>query len=433
MTNLASIWTPEMLAMADALNGELRMAGGAVRDSLIQRPVNDFDFCTPFLPEEMMKRLRGALGTQIEIIPTGIEHGTITVRFKKADVQFEITTLRRDLETDGRHAVVDFNADWKDDAARRDFTINAMMVDPKGNLYDWFGGQGDLDVGRVRFVGNAADRIREDYLRIFRWFRFAARFGMYKSETLTEILRANASGLSRISTERIWAETKKFLMCPLTDNVTHLLDRMMDTGVAEYSGLFTVAEVKQLQNNKSARALIPFIYRYQTPETRLGYLWDIAGRFIGNGTRSETILASKNRIREGSEHFNMSARERDRMLFVNTVPYGYQRREAEWDIVYNRVPKEWVAEAYRVQDLPKRTANEILDWEVPVFPVTGTDLINSGMKPGPQMGRRLALLTRLWFSTGYQYTKADLMEFSDPENHVDSLFVMSLRKDQSDV
>jgi poly(A) polymerase len=183
---------------------EARIVGGAVRDHLLDVAVSDVDFATPLDPQTVMRRLRDA---GIKSVPTGIAHGTVTAVIGSRG--FEITTLRRDLETDGRHAVVAFTDDWQQDAARRDFTINAMSMTQDGAVFDYFGGRADLQAGVVRFVGEAERRIREDYLRILRFFRFFARYA--KAGPDREAIAAIAKlrdGVSQLSAERVWGETK---------------------------------------------------------------------------------------------------------------------------------------------------------------------------------------------------------------------------------
>ncbi|HEX7874819.1 MAG TPA: CCA tRNA nucleotidyltransferase, partial [Sphingobium sp.] len=165
----------ELARLCEALGGgaEARFVGGAVRDSLLGIAVKDVDIATLHRPEEVMHRLKAA---GIRAVPTGIAHGTVTAIIPSGPV--EITTLRHDIATDGRHATVAFASDWQEDAARRDFTMNALYADPEtGVLHDYFGGRGDLMAARVRFIGDARARIDEDHLRILRYFRFLARFG----------------------------------------------------------------------------------------------------------------------------------------------------------------------------------------------------------------------------------------------------------------
>ncbi len=173
MTGLPAFLADPSLRSVLAALPEARLVGGSVRDAVVGREVADIDLATPRRPEAVMQALRDA---GLKAVPTGIEHGTVTA--VAGGRGFEVTTLRRDVATDGRHAVVAFTDDWQQDAARRDFTINAMSMTPDGAVFDYFGGREDLHAGRVRFVGDAATRIAEDYLRVLRFFRFHARYGL---------------------------------------------------------------------------------------------------------------------------------------------------------------------------------------------------------------------------------------------------------------
>jgi poly(A) polymerase/tRNA nucleotidyltransferase (CCA-adding enzyme) len=187
-----------------------RAVGGAVRDTLAGRAVADIDIASPLAPEEASRLLRAA---GMKVVPTGIAHGTVTAVANGTPV--EVTTLRRDVATDGRHAVVAFDADWREDAARRDFTINAMSLAPDGTLADFFDGRADLLAGRVRFVGDAGLRIAEDFLRALRWFRFQARYGQGVPDAAAlAAIRAAVPGLAGLSAERVWSELKRILAAP---------------------------------------------------------------------------------------------------------------------------------------------------------------------------------------------------------------------------
>ncbi len=203
-----------------------RLVGGAVRDLLASRPLADLDLATPD-PPETVQRVLAAAG--IRTVPTGLAHGTVTAVVDGRP--FEITTLRRDVATDGRHAETEWTADWRCDAARRDFTFNAMSLDRAGGLHDFFGGAADLRAGRVRFVGEAATRIREDHLRILRFFRFFARYGHGEPdpEALAAI-REHAPLLARLSPERVWSELKRLLA---SEAPGAAVDLMAELGVLE--------------------------------------------------------------------------------------------------------------------------------------------------------------------------------------------------------
>lgn len=181
------------------LENNARLVGGCVRDFILYgKLVYDIDIATPFLPDEIIARL----GKKFKVIPTGLQHGTITIMGKH---KYEITTLRKDEETDGRHATVSFDATWQEDSARRDFTINALYADSAGNIYDYHNGLADLENNTVRFINDPIKRIEEDYLRIMRFFRFVIRFGGYDQESLKACI-ALCGNLSKISRERITQE-----------------------------------------------------------------------------------------------------------------------------------------------------------------------------------------------------------------------------------
>ncbi|WP_035371496.1 CCA tRNA nucleotidyltransferase, partial [Acetobacter papayae] len=203
---------------------QARLVGGVVRDLLVGRRVADIDMAVPLAPEQVMERLRAA---GVVAVPTGLAHGTVTAVVD--GLPCEITTLRRDLLTDGRHAVVAWTDDWQQDAARRDFTFNALFLDQVGRLYDWFGGQADLRAGCVRFVGDAQSRIEEDALRILRFFRFQARYG--KGEPAADtvaVLGRTAALLTGLSVERVWSELRQILALAQVMPVMRL---MAQTGV----------------------------------------------------------------------------------------------------------------------------------------------------------------------------------------------------------
>ena len=216
----------KVFAALKAGNAEARIVGGAVRDAIIGRPVREIDIATTALPEEVM---RLASEARLGAHPTGIDHGTVTV---VADgMPFEVTTLRRDIETDGRHAVVTFTTVWQEDAARRDFTINALYCREDGTLYDPVGGLDDLRKRRVRFIGDPETRIREDYLRILRFFRFSAAYGNGQLDPAgLAAAVALKHGLSQLSPERIRAEILKLLAAR---NAAEVVSAMHDSGVLQ--------------------------------------------------------------------------------------------------------------------------------------------------------------------------------------------------------
>ena len=244
-------WTKrtDLAALLAALGaGNARYVGGAVRDTLLGIAVKDIDLATPLEPREVMRRLKAR---SIQVVPTGIDHGTVTAVLAGGPV--EITTLRHDVSTDGRRATVAFASDWQDDAARRDFTINALYADPvSGEIWDYFGGLDDLAARRVRFIGEAHQRIREDHLRILRYFRFQARFGSQPADEASENACAElAATLKGLSRERVGMELTNLLALP---DPAPTVARMAELGVlqvvlpeADVAGLAAVVaqEAKQ--------------------------------------------------------------------------------------------------------------------------------------------------------------------------------------------
>lgn len=232
--NLSSLITPDVKMLGKIFREEgyeIRIVGGAVRDALLGKTPKDIDLATTATPQEMYQ-----IGKKhnLRLVDTGSDHGTLT--FVINNEPYEITTLRIDKETDGRHAEVEWTRDFKEDARRRDLTYNAMSVDMEGNLHDYFGGHEDLKSKKTRFVGNSHERIQEDYLRILRYFRFLARQNGRTSdpETLKSIA-THAKGLSNISVERIWAELTKTVKEP---NMEQAFNEMQKAGVLSAIGMF---------------------------------------------------------------------------------------------------------------------------------------------------------------------------------------------------
>lgn len=235
-----ALFSPELKTLASLFKEygyELRIAGGAVRDLLMKIQPKDLDFATTATPDQM-KEMFTTEGIRM-INTKGEKHGTVTARINDKE-NFEVTTLRIDLRTDGRHADVEFTTDWKLDANRRDLTINSMFLGLDGTLYDYFGGHQDLLQRRLVFVGDAGTRIQEDYLRILRYFRFYGRIAQqaecHEEKTL-EAIKSNADGLLRISGERVWSELRKILEGNFAGD---LMKIMLSLGIGHYIGKLDV-------------------------------------------------------------------------------------------------------------------------------------------------------------------------------------------------
>lgn len=349
-------------------NVPVRLVGGCVRDMLLGITPKDWDMTTPALPDEIIKILKAA---NIECFDMSNGHGTITAVINGEP--FEITTLRQDLETDGRHAVVGFTDKWEVDAERRDFTFNALSMDWDGNIYDYFTGVEDLKAGVVRFVGDAEKRIQEDYLRILRYFRFLGRMEnpVADVETLS-VISANRAGLANISGERIWSEMKKIFAGEHVDFIIKLMDETKITGAIDL--MIREAEVPASRN----------------PVTVLASYIDFA--FV------EIV----------TERWKLANNEESLLVYLTNFRDIEDNIETLKEVVFEGTAREAVLELLKIQK--RQVAFDVLkNWVIPEFPVTGKDLIAAGMAPGPLMGTTLKVLRKSFVVSNYEMTKEQLM------------------------
>ena len=363
-------WTQrdDLAALVAALGeGNARYVGGAVRDTLLGVPVKDIDVATPLLPAVVIERLTAA---GIRSVPTGIEHGTVTAALASGPV--EITTLRRDVSTDGRRATVAFAQDWREDAARRDFTINALYADPVTHeIADWFGGLGDLAARRVRFIGNARARIREDHLRILRYFRFQARFGSVPADAEAEGACAElASTLKGLSRERIGIETMNLL--GLSDPSATVV-RMGELGVlAQFLPEARPEALTDLVAQERAQNVAP------DPLRRMAALLPaepvlaehVAARFRLSGAQKKRLATAAARGGEPAD--------------PRALAYRLGRNEALDRLL-----------------LTGASAAPIEEWTIPQFPLKGGEIVARGVKAGPEVARTLRALEDRWISEGF--------------------------------
>ncbi len=389
---------PETLAVLAALTqggGEARFVGGAVRNALLKREVADIDIATTLAPDAVMKRLEAAgLGA----VPTGIEHGTVTAI--SGGKPFEVTTLRRDVSTDGRRAVVAFTADWAEDAQRRDFTLNALYADAEGNILDSVGGVADLQAGRIRFVGDAAQRIREDYLRLLRLFRFHAWYG--KGELDAEALKAAAAekaGLAQLSGERIQKELLKLLAA---DDPMPVLRAMAATGILGdlLPGALQLPRLERLVANDTNAFFAP------DPVLRLAALLpddvqtakQIAGKLKLSSTdreRLEDLAGAREKIVS-----YLSIREVRKFLYR----LGAERFRG-------RVMLRWAEDPKASSGIQWRALLALADsWTRPHFPLTGRDVMSAGVAEGPLIGRILAEVEDWWVDSDFIEDEFSLAE-----------------------
>lgn len=360
-----------------AEGAEVRFVGGCVRDALAGRPVTDIDLATPDPPDRVTTLLRRA---GLKAVPTGIGHGTVTA---VAEGQgFEVTTLRLDVKTFGRHAEVAFTDDWKADAARRDFTFNAMSAAPDGTLHDYFGGRVDLAEGHVRFVGEPAKRIAEDYLRVLRFFRFLAHFGRVAPDTAAlEACRAAAPRLTRLSGERVRNELLKLLAAP---DPMPALALMRETGVLavilpEAGGFELLDALAGIDDGDPLR--------------RLGALLD----------RDPATVAQRLRLSNAKRDRLVRLVPPDPPIEPDMAPATLRRlvyrhgADAVIDAAYlGRARRGAAARGFQA-------AIELAQhWARPTFPLKGRDIIAAGVPRGPGVNALMKELESWWESKDFE-------------------------------
>jgi poly(A) polymerase len=363
-------WTrrADLAALFVALGpGQARYVGGAVRDTLLGLPVKDIDIATLLAPDDVIGRAQAA---GIRTIPTGLAHGTVTAILPAGPA--EITTLRRDVSTDGRRATVAFATAWEDDAARRDFTINALYADPaSGEIFDYFGGLDDLAARRLRFIGDARQRIREDHLRILRYFRFQARFGSLPADAEAEAacaaLAATLKGLSR---ERIGMEMMNLLGLP---DPAPTVARMAELGV--------LAVILPEANASALSALIAHEAAEQAAPDALRRL---AALLPPDPALAEQVAA----------RFRLSSAQKKRLATAagRNVIAGDPRALAY------RLGREGAMDQLLLAGC---STERLQDWAVPIFPLKGGAIVRMGVKAGPEVARILQEIERRWVSEGF--------------------------------
>jgi poly(A) polymerase/tRNA nucleotidyltransferase (CCA-adding enzyme) len=378
LAELPEFLTAPATAMVLAALPGSRAVGGAVRDALAGLPVADVDVAAPFPPEEIMACL---LAAGCKVFETGLAHGTVTAVWDHQPI--EVTALRRDVLTDGRHAEVTWTTDWHEDAARRDFTINAMSLGADGVLHDYFGGREDLVRGLVRFVGDPATRLAEDYLRLLRFFRFHARYGKGAPDAAAlHAIRAAIPGLQRLSVERIWMEIKRILMVA---EPVPALRLMAELGVLPA----ILPEIAAPDIDCLAR-----LVALDAPAEPLLRLAALGGAAPGLAARLKLSSAEARALRFLQEAAIPSAE-------IDAA--GFRRWRARHDAVALEIQEAalWLADA---QDgaAPLRTAlRTTLHAEAaPVFPLQGRDLLAEGATPGPGLGALLARVEAFWIAGG---------------------------------
>ena len=364
----AAEWTQrEDLAQLVATLGadNIRWVGGAVRDTLLRQRVKDVDAATKLVPEDVVDRLKAG---GIKSVPTGLDHGTITAVLPEGNV--EITTLRKDVSTDGRRATVAFASDWRDDAARRDFTINALYAHPETReISDYFGGMEDLSDRRIRFIGDARERIREDHLRILRYFRFQARFGAALDHGVIDACRELAGTLEELSRERVTNEILSLLSLP---NPYETVDLMSDLDVWEVvlpeTGPKDFDRLRMLIEAEQSAEVPPDAIR------RLAALLPALPQIAEDvGTRLRLSRAQRSRLVCAAERNPRDAEK----------PRALAYRES----MENAVDRLLLAGA---------DIDALRDWAPPELPLKGGEIIAKGIEAGPRISQILSAVEDRW-------------------------------------
>jgi poly(A) polymerase len=387
-----------LLAVLDRDGEEARVVGGAVRNELLGVPVGEIDIATTALPQEVSRRVQAA---GFKPVPTGIEHGTITV---VADGRpFEVTTLREDIETDGRRAKVVFGRDWRRDAERRDFTINALSASRDGVIHDYVGGLADVAERRVRFIGEPARRIAEDYLRILRFFRFHAAYGHGPPDPAgVAACIAGRAGLDQLSRERVRMELIKLL---LAEHPVPSLAVMTEAGLLEQvlGGVPLLASASNMIKLEAELALAPDAVR------RLGAL---AVSIVEDAERLRERLRLTNAEHEqlmsmADAWWRISAAWGEPQARVLLYRLGPKRFTDRVLLAWTRAP-ETAADArwHALATLPTR-------WIAPAFPLKASHFIARGVPRGPRLGAALAAAEQAWIAEGFPLDAAALAQIAD--------------------
>lgn len=390
----------------DLLGSEDEMVwvvGGAVRNTLIDVPVKDVDFATTCRPDVMLERARNA---GVRAIPTGIEHGTVTLVIGKAT--FEVTTLRRDIETDGRHAKVTFTRDLKEDASRRDFTINALYADRNGMLSDPCGGLNDIDPVVIRFIGDAEERIAEDYLRSLRFYRFFAYYGQFRPDAAG--IKATAKlkdGLDHLSAERIWQEMSRLFAAPDPSRallwmrqagvLTAILPESENWGIDEIHGLIATEQALDWGVDAVLR-LMAVLPPNDERMTGLAKRWKLP-----NAVRDRMLAwATQPDIEPAIDDAAFA-----RLLYRHTPQAIIDRLRLDVAKRRARQSNDFTA----MGELARMTMllDKAIDWQRPDLPVKGQDFVERGYEQGKALGDALKSVEDKWVKSGFTLKRDALL------------------------
>ncbi|MDR3425258.1 MAG: CCA tRNA nucleotidyltransferase [Alphaproteobacteria bacterium] len=382
----AEILTTPVQRLLTALRGAV--VGGAVRDVILNRKVGDIDLASPLPPERMIEAL-SAQG--IKTKPTGIAHGTITAVIDH--VGYEITTLRRDVRTDGRHAEVAYTDDWREDAARRDFTFNALYVDAEGNLSDYFGGVDDAKTGRVRFIGDARARIQEDVLRILRFFRFTASFGRGEPDgDAIAACRELAPLIPRLSVERVAREMAKLLGA---EDPVPALRLMQECGVTQHFAP-EASDLSRLESLLAAETL------HNAPTSA----WTRLAALLPQDEAVAAVVAARLKLSKRDGETLCVLAKLPELLRGQLSPAALRRQIYAFGANYCR--DAVLLNGEQIHD----SLATIAAWESPVFPIRGEDIVKLGIPAGPQIGKILCAIEKWWIAGDFRANRKACLEYA---------------------
>jgi tRNA nucleotidyltransferase/poly(A) polymerase len=377
-------------------SSEIRYVGGCVRKTINKEKVDDIDLAVNLNPENVCKALKKE---NIKYYKSGIEHGTITALINNN--KFEITSLRKDIDTDGRHAKVEFSDDWKEDASRRDFTINSIYADIEGNLFDPFDGKKDLENGKVDFIGDAETRIKEDYLRVLRYIRFFLNYSKNKhNPKIIKIIKKNLSGFSNISSERLLDEFQK---------------------LSRSEGFFKLAK------DKKCIEIINFIF----PQLKNISIFSKLNNFAKkNFSKVDFIFLLSLMIIDGTDNvdyfiykFNLSKKNQKRLLFLNNFNsqkitsktfleknlnkiFYFNGKESLMDIIYFKIFK-----SNKIDDKLLKMIEKFKDKEIPTMPFKANILMEKYNIPeGKKLGSKLKMIEEVWINNNFQISEKEVQK-----------------------
>jgi len=383
-------------------NDNVRFVGGCIRKAINNENIDDIDLATSLVPNEVKKKL---ISNNIQVIDTGITHGTVTAILNKK--KFEITTLRKDISTDGRHANVEFTLDWEEDAQRRDFTINAIYADIDGNIFDPVNGISDLKNGKVNFIGSAKNRIKEDYLRILRYFRFFTQYCKTShDEDTIKFIKQNINGINTISNERIFDELKKILALK---NIYDLFDNRISREIIlnifpqfkYYKRLNNIINLNEKIKNKFDKDLFLALLIIDQSQDH---------QYFSHKYKIPNIL--KNRFNNISKNYEL----------IKTKKFYYEKnikkmlyflgKEYVQDLLLFSIGINSKNQIIEIEKLLKL----IISYEIPKFPISGDYLKERGYITGEKLGKKLKLLEDKWIENNFAIDQ-DLIDTSLEKNN----------------